>query len=248
MNYYHPSPLWLQCWTVPAIPADRLHQVNLFIWFSSMIEINPMSATKCMIYIVRNVYLQEHIMKTRYSTKSGNQNRLTKETAQQALCCVSTFILPYSFPVFLRLVEMHAYGQLGDSVSNTLFGISVMAHTMFPTQGILNLLLFLRTRIRERRKEAPTESLWGNVCHCLQKPKTRRRRMMIQPCLHHLGHTQRTWTRWWQQIFPVAVEEEPQEVDVSVMVMTPGEGYEDEETECCSQAVSTGTYRRLYTS
>jgi hypothetical protein len=202
--------------------------------------LNPMSATKgiCLIFIVRNVYLQEDMMKKRYSKKAGNQNKLTKETAQQALCCASTCLLPYSFPVFLRLVEMHAYGQLGDSASKTLFRISVMAHTIFPTQGILNLLLFLRPRIQERRKEAPKESLWGNFCTCLQKPKTVRRRMKIQPSMENLGYTQRTWTRWWRRFFPVVEEEEPQEVDVPVMVMVPGEGYDEDETEterCSSQ-------------
>jgi hypothetical protein len=135
--------------------------------------------------------------------------------------CICACISPHTVPVFFRLVNM-PYQRLVDLASNTMLALSVMGHVRFPTRGIANLLLFLRPRVREQRKERPEESyyVWGKL-------RTRRTITMVQPSFYQKICAGHIWHQVWNRIFATIEEEEPQRMEATVVVMAHEEGFQN---------------------
>jgi hypothetical protein len=99
------------------------------------------------------------------SGNSQNGNTQSKRLSTQALCYVGAFYASWIFPTIFQLVIV-----IGHQFPFWLLLLTVLS---VPTQGFLNLLVFVRPKFLRYQKDNPNEFYVIAFCRCLRSEITR---------------------------------------------------------------------------
>ena len=179
-DMYGPSDMFAYCWVAPTPFGCRggdqdddssscssgNHKLGrpFFILLSSLIELNPFTFFKLMA--VFTIYFtlskQQRMMKLKYHS-DGNNSLATETLIQAALFLVAGCLIPYTFSIFLRLIDMFFWKHVKYPASDSFFIFALFAHVFFPLQGVFNLVIFFRPKLKQRQIEVPDETLWESI-------------------------------------------------------------------------------------
>ena len=87
--------------------------------------------------------------------EADSQVRRVQEVAKQAFLYVFSFSLSYIWTIFLRLMESAGFNAEDES---SVFFLLVLQALFYPSQGMWNLLVYVRPKYSRSRKDFPYES------------------------------------------------------------------------------------------
>ena len=179
-NMYGPHDIFLNCWASPSPYGCReddslacssgYHLRSVFVLLAALVELNLFTSTK--IAAVFAIYFtfakQQKMMKAKYVTRSTHC-ALARETLIQAFLFLLACLIPYTLMILLRSLDIF-WINMPHQATRAFYLFSLIAHTLFPVQGITNLVIFFRPKLRQRRKECPDETMWQSLRSLLDSP------------------------------------------------------------------------------
>lgn len=122
-----------------------------------------------LFFLVGNhISIYRHVKKTTLRTSFSNlrgenaSRRQTKAVATQAFLYVGAFLSCYLSSVILRALEARPV-SMGASDQDRIFSLLCLQMIFLPSQGTLNLIVFLRPRINLVKQEFKRENYWWVV-------------------------------------------------------------------------------------
>jgi hypothetical protein len=119
--------------------------------------------------VVNNVIIYRFVRQTIYrgrrkstfragQDKDDSQTRRVQAVATQGFLYVGCFLLSYSWPILIRILE----GAVAADASweSTLYPVLVCSGIFMPLQGFCNLLVYARPNYMRTRREHPNETRW----------------------------------------------------------------------------------------
>jgi hypothetical protein len=119
--------------------------------------------------VVNNVIIYRFVRQTIYrgrrkstfragQDKDDSQTRRVQAVATQGFLYVGCFLLSYSWPILIRILE----GAVAADASweSTLYPVLVCSGIFMPLQGFCNLLVYVRPNYMRARREHPDETRW----------------------------------------------------------------------------------------